>query len=163
MWVAAFLELRYRHAEGLYVDGRLFVVDGDDLKRFVAAYDGNLVVAEVDHAVGVIDDRRRVGGYESLVVANAYHERRAFAGGNYRVGIVGVDYGYRICSDYLIEGLAHRLDQRAVVAGLDVFDELHHHLRIGLADELAAMLHQCLLEHVVVFNRPVVDYRNLSV
>ena len=51
----------------------------------------DLVLAELDRLAGVLDEGGDVGGEEVLALADPDHQRRVPAGGDHRVGLLGVD------------------------------------------------------------------------
>ena len=127
------------------------------MERLAFFDDGYFVVVEVDHSVGVVDNRGGVGGDVGGFVGNAYYEWRAFTRGDYRVGGVTVDNCDGVGSDYLSEGFANGGDERAVVGLLDVVDELDEDFGVGFALELASVTLEGLAEDVIVFDCAVMD------
>ena len=79
------------------------------------------------------------------------------------VGLVLVDDGHGVSADYLLEGLADGVEQRAAVLHLDELDELHEHFGVGLGVEVYAMLLECVLEDLEVLYGAVVDECQVAV
>ena len=154
--VATLLQLRDGHLQLLDVDVSLLVVQVCDLQRHSAAYLGYLAILQIHGLLGVFHERRGVRRQEELVFAYAYHKRRALACGDYDIGVGLVHHRDGVGSHHLLQRLAHCLQQRALVGEAYVFYELYQHLGIGLRLELAAMLFQRVLQHLVVLDGAVV-------
>ena len=79
---------------------------------------GHLVVVEVDHLRGVLDDGAGVGGDDVLVLADADDQRAALAGDDQRVGLVLADHRDAVGALDLVQRRLHRaLQQRCARRG----------------------------------------------
>ena len=155
--ISALLQLSQIHFDGLYLGFHLHVVQVDHLQLASATDDGDFVVFQIDHLVRIFHDGRRVGSHEELVVADAHHQRAALARHEDGVGLTLVDQGDGIGPDDLVKGQLEGREQIEVVRHLYVFDELHQHFRVRIAQEADALLLQTLLQGSIVFNDSVVN------
>lgn len=104
--------------------------------------DGNLLVVDVDHLLGIFGNRSGVGCNEKLTVVlpDTNDHRRALACSNDGVGVATVDDSNGISANATGERNAHGLRQRTLVLLLGIFNELNEHLRIGVTLEGKALL-----------------------
>ena len=89
-----------------------------------------LAVLDLLDATGLREERDDVGRDERLAVADPEHERALQAGADDQVGVQRRDDDEGEVADELAVGLAHRLDEVAVVV---VLDQVRNHLGVGLA------------------------------
>ena len=123
--------------------------------------DGNFLVVEVDHFIGVFDDRGGVRSQEKLVLANPNDQRAALSGRDEHFWVLqGHDHN-GISAHNFCEGQPYRFVNSTVFVFLDVFDKVDEDLSIGIALESMAFVYQVLLEGGIIFDNAVVDDRQL--
>ena len=98
--------------------------------------DGDVVVVQIDHPLGVGEDGGRVGSDDGFPVADADDDRAAAAGGDDFVRLAGGQDGDAEGAFHLVERVAHGLEEIALVA---VADQVGEHLGVGLRIEMVAL------------------------
>ena len=116
----------------------------------------HFTVFEVDDLLGRIDKRSSVAAHKELVVSQTEQQRRTQAANDHLVGLVGAHHHNGIGTDHLVEGEAHSLLKINLLLVLNVLDEVHKDLGVGIAREGVAFPYQQLLELGVVLNDSVV-------
>ncbi len=130
-------------------DGQLAVLDNSEL-----------VVVDVHHLVGVLDDGGSVGSHEELALANTNNQRRTLAGRNELVGLVLAQHHNGVGTYYFVQRQAHGFFQRASVLRLNLLDEVDEYFGVRIRMEYVALLLQVCLQRSVVLNDAIVDKGN---
>ncbi len=107
--------------------------------RAVAGNDRHLAVFQEDHAPGMLEDGRHVGGDEHLAIAETDRHAAgvAQAGRDQRAGLAAGEGDDRARSPQLAERQPHGLGQRAARLVVEA-DEVHDHFGVGVRPELDA-------------------------
>ena len=129
----------------------------------MAIDDRNFAVVEIHHVLHVLHNRRGVRGEEVFAFADASHERAALACRDYFIVVGAVEHCDGIDSDDLVQCRLYRLEQRAPVLRVQVFDELYEYLGVGFAAEGVAFLREHGFQYPVVFDDAVVNERYRAV
>ena len=129
----------------------------------VGGEDGDLPVVHVHHVPGVLDDGRHVRGDEVAVLTVPDDEGTVLPGGDQGVGIVGADDAQGIGALDAGEHLRDRGQNVLILTLIVVFQQLGHHLRIGIGYKCDPLAKQVLLDFQVIFNNAVMNQCNLAV
>ena len=127
------------------------------LEVFATAYHGDIVVVEINHLVGVFNNRSGVGTEEELVLAYTDDQRTLLAGSDNLVFVSLVEHCNGISSDELGEGKPHCSKQVYVLSRLYVFYELHDDFRIGIRTEFHAIGNEFLLQVSIVLDDAIMN------
>ena len=119
----------------------------------------HVVLVEVEHAVGDLDQRLRIGAEEVLADADAHQQRRAAARTDHAVGLLAAEHGDRIGALQFTHGGQHRLAQVLALADASV-DQRGHHLGVGFRSEHVAGGLQLGAQAGVVLDDAVVHDRH---
>lgn len=154
---APFLDLSEVDIDGLDLGQQFLIIYIDDLQLLAGFHHGDVAVLEIDDLVGKLDDGAGVRSEEKLPLAYAHHQRALLARCDDGVGMATVEQGDGIGAYDLMEGQLDGRQQFDLLALLDVLDELHEHLRIGIGTETDALLLQACLDLGIVFDDAIVD------
>ena len=157
---ASLLDLVERKRERVHLLRERDVVDRTDFES-VATQHGQLAVPEIDHLLGVGDDRGRVGGHERLPLPHADDQGRALSRRVEAVGLVSIEDHEAVGAGDLFQGEPNcRLEGQGGIGRGDLLDEVSDHLGVGLAVEGAALRLEHGLEGGVVLDDAVVYQRD---
>ena len=109
MRIASLLNLSEVDIYGLHRQLLLFAQNTYHLQLLAQADNGNVTVFQIDHLVGVFNDRTGITAQEELIVANTNHQRALLAGSNNLAGVALVDDGNGVGTNHLIEGYLNSL------------------------------------------------------
>src|SRR5690606_27584462 len=105
----------------------------------------------------VFDNRRSVRGQEVFILADADDQRAAFSGGDELVRVVEGEHDDRVGADNVVKGETDRLNQRAIIPLLYVFNEMNQYFRIGFTAKCVAFVDKVLPKGGVVLNNAIVN------
>ena len=121
-----------------------------------------LIVVHVPHFPGVLDNGRHVAGQEAASLAIAQNQRTVLTHGDELVRLVGTEDTQRVGAFDPPEYPAHSLQDVHLVRLIKVFNELGHHLRVGLRGKWDPLLHQERLQLRIVLDDAVVHHGDLA-
>ena len=116
---------------------------------------GDLPIVQVAHLSGVFDEGGDVAGQEVGPLPEAQDQGGVLAHGDEPIGAVGAQDPQGVGALDAGEGLDHRLQQVAVVV---VFQQLGHHLRVGLGGEAYPLRLEEFPQGHIIFDNAVVDH-----
>ena len=89
----------------LDIDCHFRIVKCNDLKRFSPVADSNLFILQINHPVGVLNDRGGITGDEEFAVVLTYtdNHRAALSRSYQSVWILCVNHQNGICSNYFFK------------------------------------------------------------
>ena len=116
----------------------------------------HFTVFEVDDLFGRIDKGGSVAAHKELVVSKTEQQRRTQAANHHLVGLVGAHHYNGIGTHHLVEGESYGLLKVDLLLVLNVLDEVHKNLGVGIAREGVAFPHEQLLKLGVVLDDSVV-------
>ena len=109
--------------------------------QFLTALDEcNLFFAQINHLIGIFNDRSGIGTHQELVIAHTNYERTALACGNHAVGLRLVHNHNGVCAYHTVQSQRNSLLKRDGMAVHDILYKLYYHLSIGLALEVIALV-----------------------
>ena len=120
---------------------------------------GDVVVVQIDHALGVGDDGGGVGRDDGFALADADDDGTAAAGSDDLVRLAGGKHGDAEGAFDLMERVADGLEKVALVA---VSDEVGEDFGVGLGVEVVAFSFEPGAEGTVVFDDAVMDERDVA-
>ena len=122
----------------------------------------DLVLADLDGTLRVVDERGDIGAEEVLPFAEADNERAVTASRDDHVRIVFVDCEQRKGPFEVRDARTHGL--REALGGLTFArEEVGDDLRVGVREELVAVVGKLLFEGGEVFDDAVVDKRDFAI
>ena len=122
-----------------------------------ATQHGDIPVFQIHHLVGIFHDRTGIRTQEELILADAYHQRTLLAGCDNLIRIALIDDSDGIGANHLIERHLYRCQQVELLLLLDILDELHQHLRVGIRLKLHALGLQFGLQVGIVLDDTIMD------
>ncbi len=141
----------------------LFIVDVDEINiSCFAVDDSDVLVLQINHLVGVFNDRGGVGTQEEFVLANSHNEWTTLAGSDDFVWIILVEQRNGIRSNHLMKSHTYCGEQVGMTLQTNVFDELNNHFSICVAFEFHTFCHESLLQRSIIFDDAVVDDGKIS-
>ena len=99
-------------------------------------------------------DGARIGGDDVLILAHPHHEGRALTGDDQDVRLLLADHGDGVGAPHLPQ---RRLHGGLEVAVVQLADQVHQHLGVGLRFEGVALLLEVGLQRDVVLDDAIVD------
>ena len=135
-------------------------VQGEHLHAVAGDLD-HVALVQVQHLVGNLDQRLRIGAEEVLADAHPDQQRRAAAGADHTAGFVAADHRDRIRPFQFAHGGQHRLAQRQTLAEAFV-DQRRHHLGVGVRGEHVAACLQLGAQVDVILDDAVVHDRDAA-
>ena len=157
------LDLAQAHLQLAHLGRLLDLAQVRDPELLPALDVGDLLLAQIDHLVGVFDDRGGVGADEILVLPHADQQRAALAGGDELVRLALVQDDQRVGADHMVERQGDRIVEGHAAGVHHVLDQLDDDLRIRLALKMIPLPGQLGLEGQVVLDDAVVDQRQFMV
>ena len=154
---SALLDLAEAHLQFAHLGGLLNAAQVRDPEFLAALDEGDLLFAQIDHLVGVFDDRRGIGTHKILILPDSDDQRAALAGGNHLVRLVPVHDHQGVSTYDMVQGHRYSLLPGDFPGVHHVLDHLDHDFRVRLALEMVALTGQFRLERLVVFDDAVVD------
>ena len=79
MLIAAFFDGLQFHLQLVDIGIGFYIFDRLDL-QFMIADNGNFKIIQVNHLIGVFNNRRRIGGQKITIICYTNYQRRAFSG-----------------------------------------------------------------------------------
>ena len=155
--IASFLDLAEVDVDSLYLQVLLLTEDAHHMKILSTTDHGNVTILKIDHLVGIFHDWTGVGTQEELILTDTHNERALLSGGNDLIGVVLVEHGDGVGTNHLIQGNLYGSQQIQMLMLLDVFNQLHQHLGIGIAHKVYTLCLQFLLQVGVVLDDAIVD------
>ena len=125
----------------------------------IGADNGDVVVVQIDHALGVGDDGGSVGRDDGFSLADADNDGAAAAGGDDLVRLAGGQHGDAEGALDLVERVADGLEEVALVA---IPYQMREDFGVGLGVEVMALPLKPGAEGAVVFDDSVVDERDVA-
>ena len=153
----ALLDLSQVDIHSLHRQLLFFAEDAHDVQFLTATQHGDVTVFQIHHLVGIFHNRTGIRTQEELILADAHHQRTLLAGGDNLVGVALVDHGDGIGANHLVERHLYRCQQVELLLLLDILDELHQHLGVGIRLELDALCLQLGLQVGIVLNDTIMD------
>ena len=155
----ALLNLTEVDIHGLHLRVELYVLDVHHLQFLSETHHGDVAILQVNHLVGIFDDRTGIRTeIELSVLANTHHQRALLAGSDNLVRVALVENSDGVSANHLTERNLNGGQQIKILLHLDVFNELYEHLSIGLALELHTLCHQVLLDVGIVLDNTIMNH-----
>ena len=134
-----------------------YIIQIDYLQRTVATDHRDLLILQIYHLVGILNDRSSIGSQEKFTFANPDYQRTALAGCDDFIGIVAVHHGDGVRPYHLPQGKLYGSEQVDVVGRLYILYQLNQHFRVRTAVELIAFCLKFFLQHCIIFNNTVMN------
>ena len=160
--ITALLYLAQVHLQLLYYRSLLHTLKVRNLKLLTALYERNLLLAKIDHTVGVFYDGSGIGANQELIITHTYNQRAALACGNHTVRLSLIYNHYGVCAYHTVKSQRNGLLKRNRVAIHDILDKLYHNLGISLALKVVALVLELSLKRTVILYYTVVNERQIS-
>ena len=155
--IASLLNLSEVDIYGLHRQLLLFAQNTYHFQFLTQTDNSNVAVLQIDHLVGVFNDRTGITAKEELVVANTNHQRTLLTSCNDLTGVALVNDSNGIGTNHLKEGYLNSLQERQVLFHHDILYQLNQHLGIGIRLEVYSLVYQFCLDVSVVLNNTIVD------
>ena len=155
--IATFLNLSKVNVYGLHCQVLLFTQDVDDFQFFTQSDERDVAIFQIDHLVGILNNRTGITAQEELSVTDVHYQRTLLTGSNNLAGVALVDDGNGVGTYHLIEGHLHSLQQRQLLLDHHVFHQLHQHLGVCVALKGHTLVYQLLLDVGIVFDDAVMN------
>lgn len=117
------IEIELCHGAG---DGHVVQVADLDV---IGLDDGDVVVVEINHALGVSENGGGIGGDDGFSFTDAEHDRTAPSRGDDETGLAGGNDGDAKGAFDLVQRIAYGLKQISLIV---IADQMSEHFRIGL-------------------------------
>src|SRR5690606_16478515 len=130
--------------------------------EFPVADNGDFLVIEIYHFIGVFYDRGGVRCEEEFIFPDTHNEGATLSSGNQKVRIFRRKNNDGICTYYLCKGQSDCLFKRTSFVALDILDKMDKYFGIGVAFERVTFVNEVLLQSAVVFDNSIMDDREIS-
>ena len=122
-----------------------------------ATQHSDVPVFQIHYLVGIFHNRTGIRTKEELILTDAYHQRTLFASCDNLIRVALINDGDGIGANHLIEGHLYSCQQVELLLLLDVLDELHQHLRVGIRLKLHALGLQFCLQVGIVLDDTIMN------
>ena len=121
--------------------------------------DGDVIVIQIDHPLGVGKNGRGIGSDDSFPIPHPDHDGTAAAGGDDFLRLARREHGDTEGAFHLMQGVANGLEQIALVA---IADEVGQHLGIRLGIEMMPLAFETRAQRSVVLDDSIVDQGDIT-
>ena len=147
------------HLAVFFLDRRhLIIKDINGLRR----HNRNLPVVHIDDVPGVLDDGGHVRRNIISILPKPQNQRAVLSGCNQGIWIIGTNDSQCIRALNTPQDTPDRFQHIPALVIVE-FQQLGHHLRIGIGYKCDPLAKQVLLDFQVIFNNAVMNQCNLAV